>query len=150
MKRFLKIISLGILIMSTVLIVTPAKSQVTSMKSQWSLTEDTVTTTAAKYLTSNAILGFKKVVEIVFDATEIGTPTTGGAVTLEGSLDNSTWVTISEATSFTLTDVASQVSRWKLTDVGFIYFRVKWLATGSPNIKIHAKYNARVAPQNNN
>lgn len=100
---------------------------------------DTVTNTATKYLVSKAIKG-ADVVTVQFYATEIS-GTTGGTATLQGSLDGTNWYTIGSA--YTLTDVASQCTSFKVTSFGDLYLRVAVTGTGTMSDKVYAKWLAR-------
>jgi hypothetical protein len=120
---------------------TPA---VTSLTSQYYLTVDTVTNTATKYLTYqtaagvNAPLsGYKKIVTVTFKAVEIS-GTTGGTAQVQGSLNGTDWYNIGSA--YTLTDVASQVTSFTVTDWGAIYLRVAVTGTGTMSDKIYAQF----------
>lgn len=129
-----------ILVAALAMVIAPESKAQISMKSQYALTEDTVTNGATKYLTSSVINGYKKVVVVQFIATEIS-GTTGGTATLQGSLDGSNWYTIGSA--YTLTDVATQSTSFSITDFGHLYLRVAVTGTGTMSDKIYAKFIAR-------
>lgn len=123
----------------------------TSLTSVYGNTVDTVTNTGTKYMYTGAIKGFQKVVSIQVSLTEIS-GTTGGTISLEASLDGTNYYSYfdSKAASYTFTpsDVTSQNFRFQITDVGDVYFRVKYVGTGTMSDKITAKYLARNIAQN--
>lgn len=129
------------LIAFTMALVAPkADAQVTNMLSQYSLTVDTVTT-GSKYLTApSTISGYKKVVTIQFLAVEIS-GTTAGTAQVQGSLDGTNYYDIGSA--YTLTDVASQVTSFIVSDFGSLYLRLKVTASGTMSDKIYAKFLTR-------
>lgn len=136
MKSLKVIFALGIFF--TALIAAPsAEAQVTSMKSQYNLTVDTVTNTGTKWLKTLSLNGYSKVVAVQFIAEEIS-GTTGGTAQLQGSLDGSYWYNIGSA--YTLTDVASQSTVFTITDFPHVYLRVFVTGTGTMSDKIYAKF----------
>lgn len=139
MKRFLAVFAIIALALSF----TPVKShaQVLTLKSQYGLTVDTVTTTEVKYLTlATPVTGYQKVLTVEFYAAEIGSVTTAASVQVQGSLDGTNYYNIGSA--YTMTDVAAQVTSVKFTDFGDVYIRVKVTGTTGVN-KIYAKVLAR-------
>lgn len=122
-------------------------SGVVNMKSQYLKTVDTVTSTAAKYLHSEAINGAYKLGVVVVTATEIN-GTTAGTVTLEASVDNVTWYNyysgMDSSYSFSLADVTTkQGFRFALGPWADKYLRVKVVGISTPNVKINAVYQLR-------
>lgn len=117
-----------------------------NLKSQYGLTVDTVTSTAAKYLTSPVIRPKYDAISVVLHATEIS-GTTAGTATLEASHDGVVWYsyyTGKDSTySYTLTDVATQAYRWTIHTWEDIYLRVKVVGISTPNVKIYADYVAK-------
>lgn len=123
-----------------------ASAQVKDLKSQYNLNEDTVTNAATKYLTlatSNTLGYYYKVVTVQFWATKIS-GTVGGTAQLQGSLDRTNWYNVGSAV--TLTDVAGQITAFKVSDSGDPYYRVAVTGTGTMAVKISAKLLARNAP----
>lgn len=98
-------------------------------------TIDTVTNSATKYLVSGKV-SQGATVTVAFTATEIS-GTTGGTATLQGSLDGAVWYTIGSA--YTLTDVATQTTSFKVTSACDLYYRVAVTGTGTMSDKIAAK-----------
>lgn len=107
-------------------------SQVVDMKSNpasgQSIT-DTVTNTATVFLTSPKVLGSPKSITVGFKAVKIS-GTAAGTVTLQGSNDNVDYYTAS-ATTFTITDLASQTTSWVLTGAPYLYYRVSCTGSGT-------------------
>lgn len=103
-------------------------------------TLDTVTNAASKQLVSGALYKAQDVVIVQFLAEKIS-GTVGGTATLQGSVDGVSWYNIGSA--FTLTDVATQTTHFKVTDAGEVYFRVQVTGTGTMSVKISGKYVAR-------
>ena len=118
-----------------------AQAQVTNLFSQYGLTVDTVDNTETLYLSPTAtISGYRKVITIQFLAVEVS-GTTGGTAQVQGSLDGTNFFNIGSA--YTLTDVASQVTSFTVTDWGCLYLRLKVTGTGTMSTKIYAKYLGR-------
>jgi hypothetical protein len=90
---------------------------------------DTLTNTTPKaaFLQVN---GYMKTVAVQVTVTKISGVVAGTAV-LQGSLDGVSYSNVAGASSFTLTDVASQTASWQLVDPGYLYYRV--LFTGIRN-----------------
>ena len=115
-----------------------AQAQVTNLLSQYALTVDN---TETLYLSPTAtISGYRKVITIQFLAVEVS-GTTGGTAQVQGSLDGTNFFNIGSA--YTLTDVASQVTSFTVTDWGCLYLRLKVTGTGTMSTKIYAKYLGR-------
>lgn len=90
---------------------------------------DTVTNTATVYLTSPKVAGSPKSVTVGFKAVKIS-GTAAGTVTLQGSNDNVDFYSAS-ATTFTITDVATQVTSWAITGAPYLYYRVSCTGSGT-------------------
>ena len=111
---------------------------------------DTIKTTAAVYLYTGPIDNPKEAINIVFTATEVS-GTTSGTVTLEASMDGTTWYPYYNSKdsiySFTLTDVATaQIYRWQIAG-GDKYYRVKAVGGGSVSVRITGDYSAYARKQ---
>lgn len=130
--------------MAVVLTFTIAANAQTALKSQYSLTVDTVTNTATKYLTLTPALGsYFKTISVAVGVTEIS-GSTGGTVTCEASLDGTIWYNVYSATdssyTFSPADVTTlQGFRFKINGWGDKYLRVKYVGTGSMAAAITAK-----------
>lgn len=137
MKKFL-ILGIAALVMSTSLF---AQTALTSAAYPAN-TIDTVTNTATKYLVTGKLVDKYKAVSVVATVTEIS-GTTGGTVSLEASWDGTNWYSVyaSADSTYTFTpadQTAAQSYRWKLTDFGDAYLRVKYTGTGTMSAKIQA------------
>lgn len=141
MKKFfiLSLAILGIVASESV----KAQSPVT-MISQYSLTLDTVTNTATKYLTLPTAVTANKLYQsllIVFTATEIS-GTTAGTATIEVSANGSDWASMPPDScagiyaSYTLTDVTSQTFAWTVTPWYGYKFRLKVTGVGTMSDQI--------------
>lgn len=109
---------------------------------------DTVTNGATNYLTSpiNPTRNPNKTQETVIQVvcTEIS-GTTGGTITIQGSLDGTNFKAIpteetqTGITTATAADVASQVFVWRIKGNPFLYYRVSWTGTGTMAASFTAK-----------
>lgn len=90
---------------------------------------DTVTNTATVFLTSPKIALSPKSTTVGFKAVKIS-GTAAGTVTLQGSNDNVDFYTAS-ATTFTVTDVATQTTSWVLVGSPYLYYRVTCTGSGT-------------------
>lgn len=102
---------------------------------------DTIKTTSAVYLYSNALAG-KNDVTITAVATEVS-GTTSGTLSLEVSQDGTSWSSYydSKDSAYTksLTDVTTaQVYRWEVLGSNDKYFRVKAVGGGSVSVRLTA------------
>lgn len=101
---------------------------------------DTVTNTGTAVLASGRIAGQGKV-SIQVNCTEIS-GTTGGTITLLGSLDGTNFKAVPTAetqtsvTTATAADVTTQTFIWRLNDNPFLYYRVSWAGTGTMSATI--------------
>lgn len=109
------------------------------------LTSDTVTNSATAYLTSRAqtrVGVLYTTIQVV--ATEIS-GTTGGTITLQGSLDGVNYkaaLVLEDTTAvpaYTATDVASQTFIWRLYGNPYTYYRISWTGTGTMSDKFTGK-----------
>lgn len=127
-----------------VLTFTIAATAQTALKSQYSLTTDTVTNTGTKYLTlAPTAASFFKIAEVAVGVTEVS-GTTGGTITCEASLDGTVWYNVYLSTdssySFTPTDVTTlQGFRFKIPNWADNYVRIKYVGTGTMAAAFTAK-----------
>jgi hypothetical protein len=151
----MKKISMILLIGSTLFSIAPVQKaeaqagSVVSLVSQYGNTVDTVTNSGTKYLTiPKKIQGYQKLVTIAVNLAEIS-GTTGGTITVEASLDSSSWYSfyagrdsataITAAHTFTPLDQATNVFRFSLFDVRELWLRIKYGGTGTMSDKVYAK-----------
>jgi hypothetical protein len=90
---------------------------------------DTVTNTGVVVMGSNIVAGAAKNITVTATFTKIS-GTAAGTATLLGSLNGIDWTSAS-ATSFTVTDVATQTTSWILTSKPFQYYRVSCTGSGT-------------------
>jgi hypothetical protein len=112
------------------------------------LQTDTVTNAGTGYVQvkTSTPLGPKLCNSTVISAvlTEIS-GTTGGTVTIMGSIDGTNYKAITTAdtqtsiTTATALDVASQVFTWRLVGSPYPYYRVSWTGTGTMSATVAAK-----------
>lgn len=106
------------------------------LTSVYSLPSDTVTNATTVYLTSPEVKDVDGTATIVINATEIS-GTTAGTITLQGSLDGTNWIALTDATAVpaiatkTATDVASQSFMWRVTGNPVRFYRVSWAGSGT-------------------
>jgi len=110
-----------------------------------SLESDTVVNSATAYLTTRVVSPAPAVTSTIrVIATEIS-GTTGGTITLLGSLDGTTFKamttpnTVTALATHTATDVASNQYDWIITGSPFLYYRVSWTGTGTMSATLSAK-----------
>lgn len=150
MKKLLSILAIIAFTLTATVTATAQSVPLTNLKKTWGATEasgaifDTVKTTAAVYLYSGPIWGYKDNVQFTLTATELS-GTSGGTATLEVSLDGTNWSSYYNSKdstySYTLTDVATaQIYRWDIANWGGGYARIKVVGSGTVSIDIRAKY----------
>lgn len=127
--------------------VVPAISQVQSLKSDYTLTSDTVVNAGTSYLTSPLIKSDGNVsVQVV--CTKIS-GTVAGTISLLGSIDGTNYkaLTVEEASTavntYTATDVASQNFIWRIKGNPVQYYRVSWTGTGTMSASFSSKILSR-------
>lgn len=110
-------------------------AQVTTMKSTFDLSSDTVTNTGTVWLQATNVKGSGDAnVQVV--CTKIS-GTVAGTLTLQGSLDGINFVALTDTTSVpaiptkTATDVASQTFLWRVTNHPCVAYRVSWTGSGT-------------------
>lgn len=96
---------------------------------------DTVTNTGTAFLTAR-ISGSPTVGNIAFRAVKIS-GTAAGTASLQGSNDNIDFFSAS-ATTYTVTDVATQTFTWPLTAFNYLYYRVTVTGSGTSSYTIKA------------
>ncbi len=108
-------------------------------------TSDTVTNSGTAYLTTGLISrAAATTTTIRVIATEIS-GTTGGTISLLGSLDGTTFKalttpnTVTALATHTATDVASNQYDWIISGSPFLYYRVSWTGTGTMSARFTAK-----------
>jgi hypothetical protein len=134
MKKIL--IIAGLTIASIAALSIKSKAQELTMLSPYSLSSDTVTNTGTAYLTVRGRQINSSWTSIQVDCTEIS-GTTGGTITIQGSIDGTDFKAIpttdtqTSVTTATAADVASQTFIWRLQGNPFQYYRVSWTGTGT-------------------
>lgn len=109
---------------------------------------DTVANTATAYLTSPLSADKSGTVTVIITATKIS-GTVAGTITLQGSLDGTTYIALTDASAVpaiatkTATDVASQSFIWRVTGNPVRYYRVSWTGTGTMSAKFSAQMTVR-------
>lgn len=134
---------LGILLMTAMLFVSVASfaqttNAVVDLKSapaSGAHITDTVTNTATAFLTAR-IPGSPAVGNIGFRAVKIS-GTAAGTASLQGSNDGVDFYAAS-ATTYTVTDVASQTFSWALSGFNYLYYRVTVTGSGTSSYTIKA------------
>ena len=98
---------------------------------------DTVTNTGTNYLTTLVpISGAYQTVTVQWNGTKLS-GTVAGTVTLQGSLDNVNFITVTgtatgvQTGAFTATNVATQSTSWTLVNNPYAYYRVTWTGVGT-------------------
>lgn len=113
-----------------------SKAQELTLLSPYSLSSDTVTNGGTAYLTVRARQINSSWTSIQVDCTEIS-GTTGGTITIQGSIDGTDFKAIpttdtqTSVTTATAADVASQTFIWRIQGNPFPYYRVSWTGTGT-------------------
>jgi hypothetical protein len=113
-----------------------SKAQELTMLSPYSLSSDTVTNGGTAYLTIRARQINSSYTAFQVDCTEIS-GTTGGTITIQGSIDGNDFKAIPTAgtqtsiSTATALDVASQTFIWYIQGNPFNYYRVSWTGTGT-------------------
>jgi hypothetical protein len=149
MKRFISALLVGLMALSF----TPSETKAqgvdltNTLSATFSNVLDTVTSTTAHYMVTRQIKGLYKEFFVVASATEISGTTTG-TVSLEASQDNVKWYpyynSMDSTYVLTLDDqTGAQNYRWKLSNFGDGYLRVKAVGGGTVNYTISAKYTAK-------
>lgn len=116
-------------VLSLLTLFATAQNESKTMLGSNGLAVDTVSNTGTETWTLR-VPGFHKTVAVQFIATKIS-GTIAGSVTLQGSLNGTSWATVPGTSAFTATDVASQSAVFKLDNSGFSYYRISWTGTGT-------------------
>jgi hypothetical protein len=118
----------------------------TNLTSIFNNTSDTVTNSGTKFLYTGVIKGFQKTLAIQFTLTEIS-GTTAGTISLEASIDGTNYYSyygsLDSAYTFTASDVSSQSFRFLVKDVGDLYFRVKYVGSGTMSSRVTGRFLTR-------
>lgn len=145
MKKYIFLIVAALTMVATVTQAQRANIPVTAaLSSTYSKVTDTVTSTAAHYMVSSILPATLKITAVA-TFTEL-TGTTSGTATIEGSLDGTSWHpllvngTTTAQPSYTVTDVASQVTSWDLIYLDDRYLRVKVVGGGTTSYTVAVKY----------
>lgn len=134
-----------------------ASAQVTTMKSQWGGTTDSITNTGTAYL--KAQVSGTGTVTIYAVMTKLSGTGAGTAI-LQGSVDGTNWTPVSFSTglvtgggstgaandTFTLTNVTTQTCYWFLNENQHLYYRVYWTGSGTELVRVSAKAMLRKKP----
>lgn len=136
---------------------TAANAQVTTMKSQWGGTTDSVTNTGTAYL--KAQVAGTGTVTIQCVITKLSGTGAGTAI-LQGSVNGTTWIPVSFSTglvtgggstgaandTFTLTNVTTQSCYWFLNENQFLHYRVYLTGSGTELLRVSAQAMLRKKP----
>ena len=112
------------------------KAQVGDFRSIFNLTSDTVTNTATIYLTSPALVAAPATSTTIWIAVTKISGTVGGTITLQGSLNGTTYKALNTVdtqtalATITATD-ASNTYHYRIDGSPFPYYRVSWTGTGT-------------------
>jgi hypothetical protein len=113
-----------------------SSAQERAFASPYSLASDTVTNSATAYLTVAARAINCSTTSFQVDCTEIS-GTTGGTITIQGSIDGTDFKAIptvdtqTSVTTATALDVATQTFTWRIVGNPYPYYRVSWTGTGT-------------------
>lgn len=112
----------------------------------YSMTVDTVKSNETIYIATGQITGGYETLTIQALCTQIG-GTTDGTLTLQGSVDGTSYVALTDATGFvkgypndSLTMTNGAVTSWVILDNPYNDYRLKIAGTASDTTKITAKY----------
>jgi len=109
------------------------------------LTTDTVTNAGTAYVSTRLVERRAHTSEIIWVTVTKISGTVGGTITLQGSMDGTTYKAINtNDTSTALATVtatdATNTYHWRLLGGGFNYYRVSWTGTGTMAATIGAKF----------
>jgi hypothetical protein len=127
-----------IIVLFAVMLGMAAQAQVFTMYNALgsSVASDTTTDTGTSTLTSRYVSPAPATTTTIWVAVTKISGTVGGTITLQGSLDGSTWKaayalnTATALAAFTATD-ASNTYHWIITGSPFLYYRISWTGTGT-------------------
>lgn len=128
MRKLILIALIGIVSMSVNAQVSTVQSLYSNAASGVKLT-DTVTNTGTVTMSSAIVKGAPNQTTVTATFTKL-TGTVAGTATLQGSLNATDWVSAS-ATSYTVTDLATQSTSWPLTGKNYLYYRVNVVGSGT-------------------
>jgi hypothetical protein len=143
MKRFL----LGLLLCAAIAVQAQSQSA-QDLKSVYSLTRDTVTNTATIYLSSTRVAATAGSKVTVYVAVTKISGTVGGTLTLQGSMDGTTFKALNTQetqtalATITATD-ATNTYHWRLDGNPFPFYRVSWTGTGTMSASFTSRLQAR-------
>lgn len=136
MKKLILILFVGLVAFTT--------NAQSSLLSPYSATSDTVTNTGTAFLTSPVIKAEPATTTTIWVAVTKISGTVGGTITLQGSIDGTTWKalntpnTATALATFTATD-ANNTYHWILLGSPMPYYRVSWTGTGTMSASFTAK-----------
>lgn len=138
MKRILILLFVGLVAFS-------ANAQILDLKSEHSLSSDTVTNTGTQWLeVVNALRAEPATTTTVWVSVTKISGTVGGTISLQGSLDGVTYKALyapngaTALATFTATD-ATNTYHWIISGSPFPYYRVSWTGTGTMSASFSAK-----------
>lgn len=112
----------------------------------YSIAVDTVKSNETIYLTSWPVTGGYSTLTLQALCTQIG-GTTDGTITLQGSVDGTSYVALTDATGLvkgypndSLTMTNGAVTSWVIEKTPYNYYRLKIAGTASDTTKVTAKY----------
>lgn len=120
-----------------------------SFKSTYDATHDTVKVTNGETAVLQVRNGGPATSTTIVVVVNEVSGTTGGTITLQGSLDGTTWKalntpnTTTAMATITATDVATNSYHWWLSANPFPYYRVSWTGTGTMVATASAKILSR-------
>lgn len=97
---------------------------------------DTITNAVTKNLYVQ-VDGFQDVITIQPTFVKIS-GTAAATAKLQGSVDNVAYNDVAGASSYTVTDVATQTTAWTVTNSPYRYYRVNIVPTGTQSVKVTA------------
>jgi len=140
MKKFIFLLAFVALAFS-------ANAQVVAMKATTGNTSDTVTNTGTEVLSAQ-VNGYNKVVTVQVLITRLS-GTLAGNVVLQGSLDGTTYTTLTQVAqpsnndTVTLTNVAATSCIYVIEPSKYLYYRVSVTGSGTMTARISAKIMGR-------
>lgn len=131
-----KVIFLALVALFTSITAIDATAQVVPLKATFTAgvisgaDSATITNTATAYIYTGKVVGVKEIVSIDFNCIETS-GTLGGTVTLEGSKDGLVWVFVTGKTYTALDGGSASYFDLPKTGNGWLYYRIKWVGTGT-------------------
>lgn len=127
---------IGVILLTLCAIVGYSQPRTHNLLSVFSITRDTVVNTATITLTSPRVGSGGTVAATVYVSVTKISGTVGGTLTLQGSVDGTTFKAINTPetqtalATITATD-ATNTYHWRLNSNPFPYYRVSWTGTGT-------------------